>query len=247
MSGELIVEIEGLTKRYGRQVGLDALSLSVGQGEILALVGPNGAGKTTALKLMVGLLSPTSGHVRVGGFDVDREPLEAKRLVSFVPDQPFLYESLTVAEFLGFIGSIYRLPAEALRQRAEELSALFGMRDQLARRISELSYGTKSRLVLVAALIREPRVLIMDEPFFGLDPQTLRLIKQLLRERAAQGMTVILSTHQLAIVEDLAERIAILAAGKLRALGRLRELSEQYGGRRLEELFFQLTSDDSGR
>jgi ABC-2 type transport system ATP-binding protein len=239
---EPIVQIEGLTKRYGSQVGLDALSLTVGQGEILALVGPNGAGKTTALKLMVGLLSPTAGSVRVGGFEVERQPLEAKRLVSFVPDQPFLYESLTVAEFLGFIGSIYRLLAEALRQRAEELSGLLGLRDQLGRRISELSYGTKSRLVLVAALIREPRVLIMDEPFFGLDPQTLRLIKQLLRERVARGMTVILSTHQLAIVEDLASRIAILTAGKLRELGSLRELSERHGAGRLEELFFQLPS-----
>ena len=232
----------GLTKVYGPLTALQDFSLEVPSGEIIALVGPNGAGKTTALTMLVGLLAPTSGEARIAGFDVRRQAVEARRIMAFLPDQPFLYEQLTVWEILGFVGGLYRLEASVLRRRAQELLELFGLSDATHRRIGALSFGMKSRLVLVASLLHEPRVLIMDEPFFGLDPQTLRLIKQLLQEQARAGMAVVLSTHQLPVVEDLAHRIAILGRGRLLALGTLDDLKRSHGGQRLEELFFRLTS-----
>ena len=236
-----MIKAVGLTKRYGRVEALKEFSLEVQPGEILALVGPNGAGKTTALKLLVGLLTPSAGTVSIGGYDVFRQPLEAKRILAFLPDQPFLYEQLTVGETLGFIGGVYRLPPQTLRQRATELLSLFGLSDLVDHRVGRLSFGMKSRLVLVASLLHEPQALIMDEPFFGLDPKTLQLIKRLLVERVRQGMAVLLSTHQLGVVEDLAHRVAILDRGRTIALGALDELKRLHGGTRLEELFFHLT------
>ena len=238
---DILVQADRLTKSYGSLRALADFSLEVPRGEILALVGPNGAGKTTALKLLVGLLSPTSGTARIAGFDVRRDALAAKRLIAFLPDQPFLYESLTVGETLGFIGGMYQLPPERLRARAAEWLALFGLSGLLTRRVGQLSFGMKSRLVLIASLLHEPQALIMDEPFFGLDPQTLRLIQQVLVARARSGMTSILSTHQLPVVEHLAHRIAILDGGRLRAIGTLEQLRTQHGGGPFEELFFRLT------
>jgi len=237
----------GLTKRYGATDALRDFSLEVGPGEIVALVGPNGAGKTTALKLLVGLLTPTGGEAWLGGFHVDRQSTEAKRILAFVPDQPFLYEQLTVSELLGFIAGMYRINPAALRQRAEQLTGLFGLADALRSRIGELSYGMKSRLVLIASLLHEPRVMILDEPFFGLDPQTLRLMKRLLTERANGGMAILLSTHQLSIVEDLAHRIAILHQGRLVAIGTWEQLRQAHGGTRLEDVFFRLTGSSDDR
>ena len=238
----VMVQAQGLTKTYGSLVALRDFSLDVREGEIVALVGPNGAGKTTALKLLVGLLTPTDGSVRLGGLDVIRDALAVKRLVAFLPDQPFLYEQLTVKEMLEFIGGMYELPLQRLRERAEQLLTLFGLSQAVHRRLGQLSFGMKSRLVLVMSLLREPQVLIMDEPFFGLDPQTLRLIKQHLTEQARAGMTVILSTHQLPVVEDLAHRIAVLDRSRLLTVGTLEALKRSHGGHRLEEVFFQLTS-----
>ncbi|MBI3319976.1 MAG: ABC transporter ATP-binding protein [Candidatus Omnitrophica bacterium] len=237
-----MVRTERLAKQYGKLIALEEFSLEVPRGEILALVGPNGAGKTTALKLMVGLLTPTTGRVLIGGYDVHRQPLEVKRLLSFVPDQPFLYESLTVAELLGFVGSMYQIQRSSGERRAAELLGLFGLEEVVSERVGRLSYGMKSRLALIVSLLHEPEVLFLDEPFFGLDPQTLRLVKRLLLERARQGVAVVLSTHQLSIVEDVAHRIAIISHGRLLALGRLEDLTRQHGVDRLEELFFQLTT-----
>ena len=235
------VVTEGLTKHYGQLAALDGLSLQVPAGEILAVVGPNGAGKTTALKLMVGLVAPTSGRAIIAGQDVHQHPVEAKRALSFIPDQPVLYEQLTVAELVAFIGGMYALPPPLVEQRAAHLLSLFALDAFRARRIGQLSYGMRSRLALVVGLLHHPQVLVMDEPFFGLDPQTLRLVKQLVVERAREGMTIILSTHQLSIVEDVAHRIAIISQGRLQALGSLEALRRQYGGMAFEELFFKLT------
>lgn len=238
----VMVQAQGLSKTYGSLVALRDFSLDVPEGEIVALVGPNGAGKTTALKLLVGLLTPTTGWVRIGGLDVIRDALAVKRLIAFLPDQPFLYEQLTVKEIIEFVGGMYELSPRDLRERAEQLLALFGLTDTVHRRLGQLSFGMKSRLVLVTSLLREPPVLIMDEPFFGLDPQTLRLIKQHLAKLARRGMTVILSTHQLPVVEDLAHRIAVLDRSRLLTVGTLEELKRSHGGHGLEDVFFQLTA-----
>ena len=232
----------GLTKRYGELDALVEFSLEVARGEILALVGPNGAGKTTALKLLVGLLEPTAGEARIGGFHITRQPLEAKRLLAYLPDQPFLYESLTVAEQLGFVGGMYGMDPEVLRERADRLANTFGLSDQLHSRIGQLSYGMKSRLAVLLSVLHNPQALILDEPFFGLDPQTLRLMKRLLTEWASTGMAILFSSHQLPVVEDLAHRIAVLSHGQLVALGTWAELKQHHGGTRLEEVFFQLTT-----
>ena len=236
-----MIKAAGLTKRYGTQEALRDFSLEVSPGEIVALVGPNGAGKTTALKLLVGLLTPTAGEAWLGDSHVIRQALEAKRVLAFVPDQPFLYDQLTVAETLGFIGGMYQLDPSTVRQHAEALIQLFGLTDQVTRRVGQLSYGMKSRLALIAGLLHEPKAFILDEPFFGLDPQTLRLTKQLLRECAAQGMAILLSTHQLFIVEDIAHRIVILSHGRVAALGTWSQLKQLHGGTSLEDVFFQLT------
>ena len=238
---KIMVHIDRLTKSYGSLVALQDFSMEVSCGEIFALVGPNGAGKTTALKLIVGLLSPTAGRIHVAGFDVQRSPIEVKQRLAFLPDQPYLYEPLTVSEMLAFIGGMYRMSADTLRDRATELLALFDLTASLDRRIGTLSFGMKSRLVLLLSLLHEPEVLVMDEPFFGLDPQTLRVMKQLMVQRARDGMTVILSTHQLPVVEDIAHRIAILDRGRILALGTLEALQRTHGEGRLEELFFRLT------
>lgn len=241
MAPDVMIRADGLRKLYGRVVALEELSLSVSRGEILALVGHNGAGKTTALRLLVGLLRPTAGRVEIGGHDVQQEPLAVKRITAFLPDQPFLYEQLTVAETIGFIGGIYALPEVKLRAAAEELLALFELRPVLGRRVGQLSYGMRSRLALLISLLHEPHALIMDEPFFGLDPRSLRVIKTFLAERARRGMAILLSTHQLSVVEDVAHRIAVIGQGRLLACGTLAELRRMHGEGHLEELFFHIT------
>ncbi|MBI4598406.1 MAG: ABC transporter ATP-binding protein [Candidatus Omnitrophica bacterium] len=240
-----MIQAVGLTKRYGNLEALTEMTLTVAPGEIVALVGPNGAGKTTALKLLAGLLTPTRGDAWLGGHHVLRQHQEAKRLLAFLPDQPFLYDQLTVAETLGFIGGMYQLDPPVMRERANRLLATFGLAEQVHRRVGQLSYGMKSRLVLIASLLHDPRALVLDEPFFGLDPRTMRLMKQLLIDRAAGGMAVLLSTHQLSIVEDLAHRIAVLREGRIVALGSFEELQRQHGGAHLEDVFFRLTESSS--
>jgi len=236
-----MISTDGLTKRYGSLIALHDFSLEVARGEIVALVGPNGAGKTTALKLIVGLSRPDEGRVRIADLDVHRQGVEAKRLLAFLPDQPFLYEQLTVGETLGFIAGLYELPPARVADEARVLLGQFGLADALHRRVSQLSYGMKSRLVLIASLLHDPQVLVMDEPFFGLDPQTLRGMRQLLTERARTGLTVLLSTHQLSAAEHFAHRILILHEGRTLAVGTLHELQQRYGDVRLEDVFFHAT------
>ena len=239
---EPLAQLSHLTKRYGTFTALDDVSLDVRPGELLALVGPNGAGKTTALKLTAGLLTPSAGTITVAGFDVHRQSDAVKRVLSFLPDQPFLYELLTVEEFLAFVGAVHRVPPAELPARVMPMLSLFGLDEHRAKRIGQLSYGMKSRVALVSSLLHHPQLLILDEPFFGLDPQSLRVIKQFLLEQVRQGMSAVISTHQLSIVEDVASRIAILSRGRVIAVGTLAELKARHGGERLEELFFQLTT-----
>ncbi len=241
-----MIKTTNLTKRYGKFEALSDFSLDVARGEIMALVGPNGAGKTTALKLLVGLLTPSAGDIWIGGYHVYRQSLEVKRICAFIPDQPFLYEQLTVVETMAFIGGMYRIDAALLQERANELLELFGLAPYANRRVGQLSYGTKSRLALALALLHEPQVLIMDEPFFGLDPQTLRLMKDLLLQRSREGMSILLSTHQLNVVEDLAHRITIIGRGRLISLGTWDELKRLHGGSRLEDIFLRLTGNSTG-
>src|SRR5438477_6076241 len=242
-----MIELTDVTKRYGTKLAVDRLSLKIEAGELFAFLGPNGAGKTTTIKLMCGLLFPTSGTVRVGGFHMEKEGDRARQLISYVPDQPYLYEKLTGREFLQFIADMYGLPRAHGLERIEAMIELFELGDFVDDLTERYSHGMRQRTVFAAALLHEPRVLIVDEPTVGLDPRSVRLLKDLLRREADQGMTVFLSTHSLDIAQQLAGRIGIVDHGRLIVCGTLDALRTQAAiGGSLEDVFLKLTEETAG-
>ncbi|GIW79565.1 MAG: ABC transporter [Gemmatales bacterium] len=239
-----MIELIEVTKYYGTKKAVDRLSLSVEAGELFACLGPNGAGKTTTIKMMCGLLFPTSGTVRIGGFDILQQGDQARELISYVPDQPYLYEKLTGREFLQFIADMYRMPATHGRRRIDDMIALFGLDEFVDELTERYSHGMKQRTVFAAALLHEPKVLIVDEPTVGLDPRSIRLLKDVFRSEARRGTTVFVSTHSLDLAQELADRIGIIDHGKLVTCGTLDTLREQAmleGS--LEEIFLKLTAE----
>jgi ABC-2 type transport system ATP-binding protein len=240
-----MIEIEDLTMDYGDFRALDSLSLSIPQGEFFAFLGPNGAGKTTAIKLLTGLLEPLRGTVRLGGFDIQQEPLKAKALMAYVPDVAVFYEKLTALEFMRFIADIFEMDQSRSEVLGRELFTKFHLTSCAHQRIENLSLGTRQRLAIATALLHEPKVFIIDEPMVGLDPVHARIVKHELKERSRQGMTVLMSTHLLNVAEELADRIGILHHGKIIALGTMDELREQntMKGQRLEEMFLGMVGE----
>ena len=239
-----MIELERVTKRFGRLVAVSDLSLRVERGELFAFLGPNGAGKTTTVKLIAGLLRPTAGVVRVCDFDLALRPLEVKRRLSYVPDQPYLYEKLTGREFLEFVGRLHRVDGRLLGRRIHDLLDLFGCQEYADELTESYSHGMKQRVVIASALVVEPEVIVIDEPMVGLDPRTARLVKDVLRERTRSGVTVFMCTHTLSVAEELADRIGIVDRGRLIACGtlsELRRLSRSEGP--LEELYLRLTAE----
>lgn len=243
------LELIALNKNYGTFPAVKNLTLTVPRGEIFGLLGPNGAGKTTTFKMIVGLLQPTSGQVKLGSYDIQTNPLEAKKLLGFVPDSPLLYEKLTALEYLYFIADLYGLPRDRAVRRAAELLRLFGLENNDNDLIDSYSHGMKQKTALAGALIHDPALLILDEPTVGLDPKSARLIKDILRQLADRGVTIILSTHILEIAERMCDRIGIIAQGELVAAGTMDELragggstgEESLDSRTLEDIFLQLT------
>jgi len=219
-----VIRFEALRKRYGPLVAVDDLTLAVEPGAVFGFLGRNGAGKTTTIRMMVGLLEPTSGTVVLGGHDVRREPEAAKALVGYLPDHPFLYDKLTAEEFLHFTGGLHGLGRAEARRRAAALLDELGLAAQAGELIETFSHGMKQRLALASALVHRPRILVLDEPMVGLDPQGARELRRLLARLAAEGVTIFLSTHSLAVAEELCGRIAIVDRGRLVALGSLAEL-----------------------
>ena len=219
-----MISIRGLSKHFGNLFAVDNLDLEVRQGEFFAFLGPNGAGKTTTIKMLAGLLRPSSGSALVGGFDIQKEPEKAKSQLAYVPDFPFTYDKLTCIEFMNFVGDIFGISTAEIEARTEVLFDKFHLQDYRHELTENLSHGTRQRLVISSALLHEPRVLIIDEPMVGLDPMHARIVKDEFRARASAGMTIFLSTHQLAIAEELADRIGIIHQGKLIALGTVEEL-----------------------
>ncbi len=239
-----MIELDNVTKRYGAKTAVDRLSLRVGAGELFAFLGPNGAGKTTTIKLMCGLLFPTEGRVRIGGYDLQTEGDKARALLSYVPDQPYLYEKLTGREFLQFTADMYGLPPDHGRQRIVEMIDLFSLHGFVDELTERYSHGMRQRTVFAAALLHEPRILIVDEPTVGLDPRSIRLLKDLLRREADRGVTVFLSTHSLDVAEELADRIGIVDQGRLISNGTLEALRKQAAlDGSLEEVFLHLTEE----
>ncbi len=239
-----MIELIDLTKRYASTLAVDALNLSVPDGEIFGFLGPNGAGKTTTIRMMMGLLQPSSGRVLLGGHDLATEPLLAKGLCGFVPDRPHVYDKLTGAEYLDFAAQLYSLPEEVRRERRDRFLELFDLGKWGDELVEGYSHGMKQRLVMASALIHEPRLLIVDEPTVGMDPRGARLLKKIFRDTASRGATVFMSTHSLEVAEELCDRVGIILQGNLIALGTVAELREQADHApesSLEAVFLRLT------
>src|SRR6476620_10487940 len=239
-----MIDIRNVTKSYGPKVAVHELSLQVPDGELFAFLGPNGAGKPTTIKMLCGLLFPTTGSVRVGGFDIVAEGDQARALISYVPDQPFLYDKLTGREFLQFTADLYGMPAAKARDKMAEVIDLFHLDDFVDDLTERYSHGMRQRTVFAAALVHEPRLLIADEPTVGLDPKSIRELKTLLRQLASDGMTIFLSTHTLDIAEELADRIGIIDRGRLIGCGTFESLKTQAElDGSLEDVFLKITEE----
>lgn len=243
------IKLADVVKRYGDLTAVDNLSLTVNHGEIFGLLGPNGSGKSTTLKMILGLIKPDSGYVEVFGIDVNRNPTDVKRRIGYVPEAPQVYPFLTGLEFLDFTADIYGMSPEEKKDRiAEYLNALDleGREDDM---ISSYSQGMKQKIVIISALVHKPELLILDEPLSGLDPKSAKIIKDLLRELAFNGITTVMSTHILEIAQTMCDRIAIINEGKLLALGTIEELRQQaeLPGSDLEDIFLMLTGSGDVR
>ena len=241
-----MIAVRGVTKRFGSKCAVDRLDLEVRPGELFAFLGPNGAGKTTTIKMICGLLAPTAGTVQVGGFDAASQ--QAHQILGYVPDQPYLYDKLTGREFLRFVVEMYGLEPRRATQRIDDLIETFEMGDYIDGLCESYSQGMKQRVVFASALVHDPKVLVVDEPLVGLDPRSARIVKDLFITQARSGCTVLMSTHLLAIAEELADRIGIVDHGRMLAIGTLEQLrgQEQHRGP-LEDLFLKLTGNDRRR
>lgn len=236
-----MISFEGAGRSFGTKVAVHPLTLTIPRGEFFAFLGPNGAGKTTTLKMAAGLLRPGEGRILIGGIDINVDPIGAKRLLAYVPDQPYLYDKLSGREFLRFVAGLYGIDAESARPDIDRFIATFDMSDWIDELTETYSHGMKQRVALAGTLLHKPSVILLDEPLVGLDPQTGRLVKGILREQASNGTTIFMSTHVLSVAEQTADRIGILNHGKLVALGSMDELRAKAGTpENLEDIFFRI-------
>jgi ABC-2 type transport system ATP-binding protein len=240
-----MIQLIDLTKHYGKLAAVDGLNLEVSAGEIFGFLGPNGAGKTTTIRVMMGILKPTSGQALLNGHDVVTEAQAAKTIAGFIPDRPFIYEKLSGHEFLDFVGRLHSLQPARLKRRIAELLErleLTAWKDEL---VESYSHGMKQRLVVCAALVHEPRILIVDEPMVGMDPKGARTLKDLFSGLAKNGTTVFLSTHSISVAEEICHRIGIIQKGRLIACAPMAELYRQVAGNpnNLESVFLDLTRE----
>ncbi len=238
-----LIETHNLVKHFGDKLAVNNVSFEVNSGEIFGFLGPNGAGKTTTIKIIVGLLQPSSGSVQVGGYDVQQQPLQAKAASGYVPDTPNLYAKLTGRELLRFVGDLYNLDPKLVTQRIDDLLRMFDLTAAGDDTIDSYSHGMQQKTSLAAALMHDPKVLVLDEPTVGLDPKSARLIKDILRQMAERGAAVFLSTHILEIAERMCDRIGIINQGELIASGTMQELRalDKSGQASLEDIFLSLT------
>jgi ABC-2 type transport system ATP-binding protein len=241
-----MIHIEGLGKLFGSNWAVRDLDLRIEAGTFFTFLGPNGAGKTTTMKMMTGLLRPTTGAVRIAGIDVMRDPVAAKAKIGYIPDHPFLYGKLTGREFLRFVGGLHRMAPEDVRRGETDLLAAFDLEPEADRRIDGYSHGTRQRLAFAACFLHGPEAVIIDEPWVGLDPRNIRTAIEFLKGRVREGTTIFMSTHSLGLAEEIAERIGIICKGRLIYDGTSAGLRER-SGRDLEEAFLELTEGPDGR
>ncbi len=236
-----MIEAVNLSKRFDSEWVLKDLNLKIKKGEFYCFLGPNGAGKTTTLKIFTGLMKPTCGKALIEDRDILLYPTETKRIIGYIPDFPFLYEALTIREFLEFIGEIFNIEKSSLYKDIDYYLEIFNLKDKENVLMKELSHGTKQRVVYIANFIHYPKVLFIDEPLVGLDPYTINLVKKLLKEQTKKGVTIFMCTHILNIAEELADRVGIIDKGRLIAQGTLEELRKIVCSEKLEEIFLKLT------
>lgn len=240
-----MIKLINLTKDFKTTLAVNRLNLEVAAGEIYGFIGPNGAGKTTTIRMMGGIIEPTDGKILIGGIDVSRDPVGAKKIIGFVPDRPFLYEKLTGMEFLKFIADLYRVDLRVFSRRAPELLEQFALWQWKDEIVEAYSHGMKQRLIIAAALLHDPRVMVIDEPMVGLDPEAVRMVRDILKGLAQQNVTIFVSTHTLSLAEDLCDRIGVIHKGTLLAQGTVAELNlaAKTGEARLEEVFLTLVRE----
>lgn len=232
-----MLKIENLTKMYGTKAAVADLSLHIAPGEIYGFIGHNGAGKTTTIKACCGILQFDKGEIYVDGISIREKPLECKRRIAYIPDNPDMYEFLTGIKYLNFIADMFSVPKEARQERIRKYAELFGLTEDLAEKISSYSHGMKQKLAIIAAFLHEPKLIIMDEPFVGLDPKASHILKELMREHCRQGGSIFFSTHVLEVAEKLCDKVAIIKQGRLIISGTMDEVKGQTS---LEEVFLEL-------
>ncbi|HEX3871138.1 MAG TPA: ABC transporter ATP-binding protein, partial [Pirellulales bacterium] len=243
-----MIELKDVTRAYGPKMAVAGLTLTVPRGELFALLGTNGAGKTTTIKMLVGLLRPTSGQVRICGHDMTTDGRAACQVIGYVPDEPYLYEKLSGREFLHFVAGMYGIPQRERNWRVDRSIDELDLAAFVDDLCETYSNGMKQRVVFASALLHEPAVLVIDEPMVGLDPRSARIVKDLLRAKVRAGASVLMSTHSLAMAEEVADRIGIVAHGQLRCIGTLAELKCNTAGEAsLEQLFLNITAENSGK
>ncbi len=240
-----MIRLQSVTKRYGKFQAVKLLDLEIPRGELFGFLGPNGAGKTTTLRMIAGILPPTSGTVSVGGIDIQRDPMRAKAKLGYIPDRPFVYDKLTGAEFMRFTAALYGQDGPEVEARINELLDLFELirwKDELT---ESYSHGMRQKLIIASAFVHRPEVIVVDEPMVGLDPKSARILKSLFRRFVDKGGTILMSTHTLEIVEGFCDRIGIIRHGELVACGTMQELRAEAAadGARLEDLFLRLTGE----
>ena len=235
-----VLSIEHLTKTYGEKKAVDDLSLSIKPGEIYGFIGHNGAGKTTTLKSVVGILVFDAGEIRVNGNSVREDPLAVKREIAYIPDNPELYPYMTGIKYLNFIADVFRVPTDVREERIRKYADAFGLTSDLGQAISSYSHGMKQKLAVISAWIHEPKLIVMDEPFVGLDPKAAHTLKEMMRELCDEGGAIFFSTHVLEVAEKLCDKVAIIKAGKLIRSGTMEVVK---GDESLESVFLELEED----
>src|SRR4051794_1283952 len=243
-----MIELKSLTKKYGSFTAVDAIDLSVPDGELFGFLGPNGAGKTTTLRMIAGILQPTSGSIHLAGIDLAEDPLAAKSKLGYIPDRPFIYEKLTGAEFLRFVAGLFGQEGDKVEHRGRELLALFDLEEWRDELVESYSHGMRQKLIISSAFVHRPDVIVVDEPMVGLDPKAAKILKDLFREYVERGHTIVMSTHTLEVAEAMCDRICIVQGGKIRAEGSMADLragAQSTAG--LEEIFLRLTGEEAAR
>ncbi|RMH21681.1 MAG: ABC transporter ATP-binding protein [Gemmatimonadetes bacterium] len=241
-----MLRLEGVVKRYGSFTAVKGIDMVVPRGEIFGFLGPNGAGKTTTIRMVAGVLDPSEGRLLVGGDDIGKDPVSAKRRLGYIPDRPYLYEKLTGGEFLRFVAGLWGGDLQAAEERGDALLELFSLREWKDELIESYSHGMRQKLLITSALVHQPELIVVDEPMVGLDPRSARILKDLFRAYVNHGGTVFLSSHTLEVVEAVCDRIAIIREGEVIAQGTMDELRAQLdaGGAHLEELFLKVTGNE---